>query len=709
MTVAAARAPQAAAADDPLLECLALVMRLNGRPMSPAAIIAGLPVERARLSASEAIRAAERQGYAARVAKRSLARISSLTLPAILLLHGERALVLQRFESADTLHVLFPETGARPVAVTASEIDTEYTGYCLFLQPRADRVADDAAEAAPNSWFWGTLWRFKRFYAETIVAAALINILALASSLFTMNVYDRVVPNNAIPTLWVLAIGTSLAMAFEFLLRVLRGYLLDHAGKKADLLLASRLFEQALAIKMEARPSSAGAFASNVREFESVRDFMTSATLTAFTDLPFSLLFVVVVWLIAGPIAWIPLIAIPIVLGAGLIAQLPLSRLLRSHLKESAAKHGVLIESVEGAETLKSMSAEGRMQGKWDHYSAVTARTAMTSRLISAVMLNFSLAVQQIATVAAVVWGVYLIAAGALSMGALVASVILIGRALSSLSQLAGLLARYQHARNALRGLNEIMRLPIERPPNKTFLHQPAISGAIEVDKLRFAYPRQKRFVLDGVSLQFGAGERIAVLGRVGSGKSTLLKLLAGMYEPSEGRVFAGGVDLRQIDPADVRRAVTYVSQEVRLFQGSLKENLALANPLAEDDELFRAAQLAGIDRWAAGHPLGFDLLVGERGENLSGGQKQAVAIARGFLSNAAVVLLDEPTSSMDHNTEASLITNLKSYLTGRSLVIATHKPALLELVDRVIVLDAGRIVLDGARDSVLRELSRGA
>ncbi|MCC7487800.1 MAG: type I secretion system permease/ATPase [Burkholderiales bacterium] len=696
--------------DDSLLECLAILTRLHGRPVSPDALAAGLPLEGHRLTPALFVRAAELQGYSARVLKRGLRRISNLVLPAVLLLKDGRACVATQI-GTESSEIILPESGIGAKSASLADLAGRYTGYCIFVQPRprADRRSADIAPVSGRWWFWGTLWRFRSYYVETLVAAAMINLLALATSLFVMNVYDRVVPNNAEATLWVLAAGVAIAVGFEFVARTLRGYLLDVAGRKVDLLLASQLFRQALGMRMEARPASAGAFAANVREFESLRDFFTSATLTTLTDLPFVFLFTWIISLIGGPIALVPMLAIPLLLLAGLVAQFPLARLMQRHLSEASARHGVLVEAVEGVETLKTLSAEGELQRRWENYTALTSRTALESRFISAFVVNLAILVQQAVTILLVVWGVYRIGAGELTVGGLIACTILAGRALAPLGQLAGLLTRYQHSRTALLALNRIMDLPTERPAERSFLHRPALKGQIEFAGVGFGYPRTKLAVLHGVSFRIEAGEHVALVGRVGSGKSTTLRLMMGLYESASGSVLVDGTDIQQIDPADLRRDFAYVSQDVRLFFGTLRENITLGAPLADEDSILAASRIAGLERMVANHPLGFDLPVGERAEGLSGGQKQSVALARALLANPRVYLLDEPTSSMDHNTEQAFIAEFRKVAAGRTLVLATHKPAMLALVDRLIVLDSGKVVADGPRDVILKALTQNA
>jgi len=679
--------------------------------MSADALAAGLPLENHRLTPALFVRAAELQGYSARVLKRALQRISSLVLPAVLLLKDGRGCVLTRFDGVESAEIIFPESGFGAKLVPVAEIAAQYSGYCIFVQPkpRTDPRAGEETQVPTRWWFWGTLWRFKRYYLQTMAGAFMINLLTIATSLFVMNVYDRVVPNNAEATLWVLAGGVAIAMGFEFAARTLRGYLLDFVGKKVDLLLASALFRQALGMRMAARPASAGAFASNLRELEALRDFFTSATLTTLTDLPFVFFFIWIISLIGGPIALVPLVSIPLMLLAGLFAQIPLTTLMRRHLAESAAKHGLLVEAVEGVETLKTLSAEGVMQRRWENYTALTAENATHSRLISSLVVNLSVLIQQAVTVLMVIWGVYRIGDGVLTVGGVVACTILGGRALAPLGQLAGLLTRYQHSWAALKALNHIMELPTDRPAGRSFLHRPVLSGQIEFTNVNFSYPQTKIGVLHEVSFRVHPGEHVAILGRVGSGKSTMLRLVVGLYQSDSGSVLIDGIDVQQIDPADVRRNIGYVSQDVKLFYGTLRENVILGAPLADDEAILAATRIAGLDRLVTSHPLGFDLRIGERGEGLSGGQKQSVALARALLAAPPALLLDEPTSSMDHNTEQAFIAHFKTFIRGRTVLLATHKPAILDLVDRLIVLDSGKVVADGPRDLVLQALSKGA
>ena len=583
---------------DPLLDCLVFMTRHFERSLSRDALVSGLPLDDGTLTPGLFPRAAQRAGLSARLIKRPLHKISSIVLPAVLLLDNKQACVLLRWASRDEVVVMQPEAGSATVRVTADSLKSSYTGYALFLRPehRFDNRTDTSFRPDGKHWFWGTVGRLWPAYLEVIVAAALINVLALASPLFIMNVYDRVLPNEAFSTLWVLAAGIGIAFLFDFLLKTLRGVLIDSAGRRADVIMASTIFEQVLNMKLEARPGSTGAFANHLREFESVRDFFTSATLVSLLDLLFVGLFVFVIWMVAGPLAYIPLIAMVIAIICALVIQIPLARTVRRTQMEAAQKHGILVETVSSLDTIKSLGAEGRMQRSWERFVGATSRTSQRSRMYSNLGINLTGFVQQASSVCTVVGGVYLVSEGEITMGAIIAAVILGGRAVGPLSGIAGTLSRMNQSLSALSTLNELMRMPVERPRDRNFISRPITQGAIEFRDVTFAYPESKQPALRDMSFSLQPGERVGVIGRIGSGKTTLSRLLVGFYEPAQGSVMLDGTDLRQFHPADVRRGIGMVMQDVTLFAGTVRDNIAIGAPQAEDAMILRAAQLAGVD-----------------------------------------------------------------------------------------------------------------
>lgn len=705
--------------DDSLLACVSWICDYYGVGKSPQALMAGLP-RGPRLLPSLAVEALAGAGLLSGLSVRALPALPQQLLPIILLCKEQSACVLTGYRQVSDgqgkpvslYQVIIPQISLEAVEMDSAEMDRLYAGHALMVKPAAkvDQRAGEESLQPAGHWLLSTLWRYRSYYRSAAIGAVLINVLALASIFFTMNVYDRVVPNQAFVTLWSLAIGVVMAMLFEAVARYVRAHLLDMAGKKADLVLGALLFRQAMAIQMEHRPASTGSFANQLREFESVRDFATSATLAAISDLPFVLMFVAVIFLVGGPLGWVPTLLIPLIVLVCLIVQWPLARTMSENLRESSLKQGVLIESIEGLETLKAVAGQAHMQRRWDHFSALSAATAMKSRSLSSLATGVVAFFQQVQTVVLVVSGVYLIAAGELTMGAMIATVMLAGRATAPLGQVVGLAVRFQQAKAALQSLNRLMALPVERDARHEYLARPALSGQLSLKGVGFAYPapplQPKPPVLRHVSLNIAAGERVAILGRIGSGKSTLLRIMARLYAPVEGQMFSDGLAVNQIDPADWRAAVGYVGQEARLFYGSLRENVLIGCPQASAQEFLHVLRLTGLDQVAARHPLGIHLPIGEMGEGLSGGQRQLVSLARSLLSRPKMLLLDEPTSAMDSQTETNFLEHLLRASAGQTLVLVTHRPSVLTLVDRLIVMEEGQVVMDGPKEQVLKALS---
>lgn len=715
---AAVQAAEKTSIDDTLLQSVSWLCNHYDLHRSTDALLAGLP--RANLiTPSLALSALANAGITGGLVKRHPRALPSQLMPLILLRADQGGcILLGREESRDAdnklqvrYSVVIPEVSTTPVEMTQEEMDAFHSGYAILAKPRA-RPDDRAGEMLPTPkghWLFSTLWRYRRYYRSAAIAALLANILALASIFFTMNVYDRVVPNQAFVTLWSLGIGVLVAMVFEALIRFVRAHLLDVAAKKADLVLGSMLFRQALSVQMEHKPASSGSFANQLREFESVRDFTTSATLATITDLPFVLLFVGVIFAIGGQLGWVTTMVLPLILIISVCIQWPLARVMQENLRESSLKQGVLVESIEGLETLKATNGQSHMQRRWEHFSGLQAATSMKSRRLSAMATGAVAFLQQAQTVALVITGVYLIDAGKLSMGALIGTVMLAGRASAPLGQVIALATRYQQAKAALTSLNRLMGLPVDRDVSRDYLSAPDLDGQLTLKAVGFSYPappmQPNPPVLTDINLSIAPGERIAILGRIGSGKSTLLRVMSRLYAPVGGQMFSGGLDVNQIDPADWRRAVGYVGQDARLFYGSLRENIMIGKPEATAEELLRVLRLTGLDHVAAAHPRGINLPIGEMGEGVSGGQRQLVSLARSLLARPRLLLMDEPTSAMDSQTEAQFLQHLQRATQGQTLVVVTHRPSLLALVDRVIVIDAGKVVADGPKAVVMAAL----
>ncbi len=696
--------------DDPLTNCLVLLTRYQHRPFSAQTLVAGLPLESSRLTPELFPRAAARAGLSARVIKRPLEKIADITLPVVLLLEGGGATILLQNAKDGLVRLLSPDAGAADIEVPLEEIEVQYTGFAIFVKSafQFDSRSDISFIPRPSNWFWDTVKQAWPIYSEVLAASLLINIFALAIPLFTMNVYDRVVPNQTFGTLWVLVAGVATVYIFDFVMRTLRGYFIDIAGKKIDIILSANIFEKIQAIRMEARPQSVGAIASSVQEFESFREFITSATITALVDLPFLVLFLLIIWWLGG-LAVVPiLVAIPLILLVSFLVQRSLAVVIGESFRTASQRQATLIETLTGLETIKAIGAEGPMQRRWEQHIGHLGKLSLKARVLSLLATNSAAFFQAMATVSVIVVGVYLISEKEMTMGALVACTLLTGRALAPLAQIASLLTRFHHAKAALDGINRMMALPVEREPGKSFVNRQSFAGDVEFKNVSFNYPGQQVKALQNVSFHIRAGERVGILGRIGSGKTTIEKLILGLYQPAEGSVWIDGIDIRQIDPAELRKNIGYVPDEPLLFFGTVKDNIVLGAPYVDDLAVLRAAEISCASEFINRHPQGFDMPIGERGLGLSSGQKQSVAIARGLLLDPPILLFDDPSNSLDNRSEDNLKVKLAEHTEGKTLVLITHRASMLTLVDRLLVIDNGRVVADGPKEQILKALSGG-
>lgn len=692
---------------DPLLGCLTFLSKYYGKSFSPQALGSGLPLENGKLTVELVPRAATRAGMDAKLVKQPLAEIPKLLLPCILMLKDGRSCVLLS-NQAGCCEVAWPELSDSHDEIATDILEEMYIGFTFYVRKRYrfDDRSKETLKTTHGHWFWDTLRQSVPIYRDVLLAALFINLFAIASPLFVMNVYDRVVPNLAMDTLWVLAIGMSVVLIFDFALKEIRSYLLDIAAKKSDLLLSSRLFEKILNMKMGSRPPSVGAFAKNVQEFESIRDFITSATIAALVDVPFSLLFIIIIALVAGPLALVPLTAIIVMMIYSLWVKSKIRIEVEQGSRFSIQKNAHLVETLTGIESLKLASAESQFQKRWEDLVGHIAKWNMNVRKLASSVGSVSGFVNQLATIAIVIVGVYQITDGNISMGSMIAAVMLTGRALGPFAQVSLLATRYNQAESALKVLDEIMALPDENM--ERYLHRPHIDGAISFSQVSFAYPNTENQVLKNISMSIKPKEKVAIIGRIGAGKTTIEKLLVGFYGATEGAIRLDGIDINQISPADIRQKIGCLPQDINLFFGSIRDNITLGVPHVEDELLLRAARLAGVTAFTDTDPDGLDRQVGERGAYLSGGQRQAVALARVLLFNPPVLVLDEPTSNMDNYSEKLVKQQLAKVAKDKTLLLITHKFSLLELVDRVIVLEHGQIVADGPRDEIMLKLRSG-
>lgn len=696
---------------DVLLECLLFMSQHYGMANTREALVAGLPLVNGMLTPDLFPRAAHRAGFVVDYYSSPIEAIPNLLLPCILLMNDGQAVVLlsvNKQTSQATLFYPIGSTGQQTVPLSVLEEEYSGTGFYIKRRLQFDARAPEVLKPREGHWFWSTLLESLPIYKDVLIASILINIFAIASPIFTMNVYDKIVPNLAFDSLWVLAIGVSLIFAFDIIIRQLRSYFIDIAGKKSDLLLSARIFSKVLGIRMESRPNSTGAFARHLQEFESIREFFTSATVSTLVDLPFAFLFLLVIWIFAGVLAVVPLIAIIIMTIYSLYIQAPLRRSIEESSRLSSQKYATVIEAISGLESVKIHNAEGQFQHRWEQAVSHMANTGIETRKITNMVSGLANFVQQMATVLLIVVGVYQISDGNLSMGGMIAAVMLSGRAIGPLIQLSVLSTRYNQAKSALLLLEDIMQSPSEREDGRHYLDYERLSGKIEFDDVSFNYPGVEQSALKNVSLTIQPGEKIAIIGRIGAGKTTLEKLILGLYKPTSGAVRLDGFDLPQLHPSTIRNNIGCVPQDFSLFYGTIRQNIQLGHPHATDAQILKAANRAGVSQFTNHDPNGLERQVGEGGRNLSGGQRQSIALARALLQEPPILILDEPTANMDNRSESIVKRELVNLAAETTMLLITHRTSMLDIVNRIIVLEQGMIVADGPRDLVLQQLKEG-
>lgn len=696
---------------DQLLECLVFLSKFYAVPNSRDAMLAGLPLPQGRLTTTLFPRAAESVGLSAQVEKRSFHELSPLLLPAVIMLRDGGACVLLELDPEHRrARVALPLLENAEQELAFEQLTQLEAGEIILVKRafRYDARSPKVLESGHGHWFWGTLLSSLSIYRDVLIASVLINLFAVASPLFTMNVYDKIVPNLAFDSLWVLSVGVTIVFAFDVIMRQLRSHFIDIAGKKSDVLLSARIFAKVMGIRMEARPASTGAFAKHLQEFESIREFFTSATVSTLVDLPFAFFFLFIIWVFAGYMAVIPLIAIIVMTIYSLYIQGPLRRSIEEGSRLASQKYANLIEGIAGLEAVKILGAQGNFQYKWEQAVSHMASWGIETRRITNSVSALATFSQQFSTVALVIYGVYLISDAQITMGGIIASVMLSSRIIAPLAQLSVLSTRFNQARTALTILGNIMQSPSEQEEGQHYIQHSLLRGKIEFDNVSFSYPESEQLSLRNINLQINPGEKVAIIGRVGAGKTTLEKLLLGLYKPSSGSIRVDGYELAQIHPAVLRRNIGCVPQDITLFFGSIRDNIIVGHPLVDDGRVLRAAHRAGVTQFSNRDPNGLERQVGEGGRLLSGGQRQAIALARALLMEPPMLLLDEPTSNMDNRSESLIKEELAKLDPQTTLVLITHRTTMLDAVQRLIVLDQGMIVADGPREQVLQLLKQG-
>ncbi len=613
--------------------------------------------------------------------------------------------VIEAMSAEQQLSIQFADEAGLSSTISVQTL-MQHASRILILRPESkvqDVRVDQYIKPYEKNWFWRIALTDWRRYADIVLASLVANILALAGIVFSMQVYDRVIPAQSIPTLWVLASGVLIAFIFEFILRVSRIRISDLIGKRADLRMSDQVFGHALRIKNSERSKSTGTFISQIRELENTRELITSTTITALADLPFFFLFLFILWLIGGKLVLLVLLVLPLVLIPGLLLQKPLAKLSVEGMRESAMRNAMLVETVQGIEDIKLLRAEPRFQNQWNHYNQVSANISMKQRFLAGLLTTGSQQLQVVMYAAMVLAGSFLVMSGEMTTGALVGASILTSRMLGPITQISSVMTRWQQAKVARQSLNELMNKPVDQPERAQLIHKPVIRGNYQLQHIEFKYnSKDSSPTLSIEKLAIKAGEKIAILGKNGAGKSTLLQLLSGMQTPQQGKVMLEQLDINLIDPADIRRDMSLLNQSSQLFFGTIRDNLILGAPLASDQDILEVLALTGAINVVQAKPEGLDYLIMEGGVGLSGGQRQSLLLARTLLRQNNILLLDEPTAWFDELSEKQLITRMQQWLGTRTMVVATHRTAVLALVDRVIVINDGKVVMDGPKANIM-------
>ncbi len=658
-------------------------------------------------------RAAKNAGLKSKLIETKLSEVSTLQLPLILLLSSKESAILDAFNADKSKVKLIRADGedATEEWIDIEALDREYLGFAYLLKKiyQHEDKFNHTLKIDQKHWFWDTIKLSKNIYKDVFLASILINLFVLATPLFTMSVYDRVIPNNSIETLTVFAIGVISIYIIDMFSKYIRSTFLEVAAKKSDIIISSIIFDKVMNIKMSHFPTSVGSFANNLKDFDTLRSFLTNATLTALIDLPFTILFLVIIYYIGGNIVIVPIITIVILTIFAFVIKRPLQKYTKQSHQVSSQKSSILIESLQNIETLKTLGISSHMQWSWEESCGRAADIGLKMRTLSSFIPSVTSFFMQLNSVLVVVYGVFLIRDFELTMGGLIAVVILTSRVLSPMGQATGLITNYEDAKTSYKIIDDIINLPSEKSDSSKFVEHPNFNGDIEFKNVSFSYPNSKFLVLENVSFKIPKGQSVGIIGRIGSGKSTIEKLLLRLYEPTSGTILIDGIDINQINPIDLRKNIGYVAQDISLFKGTLKENIIYRASFSSDEVLKKVAHISGIESFIKRHPQGFDMPIGERGTGISGGQKQGIGIARAFLYDVSIMLFDEPSNAMDQMTERELINSFKSHLKGKTSIIVTQKMSMLDVVDRVIVMSDGKIYLDGEKREILKKLQGNA
>ncbi|TFH92423.1 type I secretion system permease/ATPase [Vibrio ouci] len=663
-------------------------------------LINGLPLKNGSFDRSLFLRGLEKLSLQIQMVKKTAIDQTIVPLVAMDMKSGEPILIIS-VEQGGVRGIRQGEEFSAPSSSFLSTIESNV--WQISMPAKLDSRVDVVADKKPSHWLWRTVREVKPWYRDLLVASLMINVLALVVPLFTMNVYDRVVPNQAFSTLWVLAIGVAVVVVFDWLLREARSSVTDAAGRYIDNKLSATLFSKVLGMKLEQRPQSVGAFSRQMQEFDSVRDFFTSVTLTTLVDLPFTLLFLLLIGWLGGPLMFIPVSVMLLLIVFSMVMKDKVEGTHVETARLSTQKQAHLFDGLTNIDEIKQNNAQGMMQQRWEQLSSALSDWQIRSRHYSNLIAHTIQSSQQVVTIGLIVLGVYQISEGLLSMGGLIAIVMLSGRAAGSINQLSMLLLRYQQTKTAVDSLTSIIELEQE-DQNSSLLSDGEFQGAIKLDAISYQYPETPTICLDEIDLTIAKGQRVGVIGSVGAGKSTLLSIIAKQLNPTGGRIFYDEID-SQLWPNSLLRSKTgWVGQSTQLLFGSVVENITLGHGDVDQDKLTQAVNLSGLNAYMDRFNNGLETQVGEGGRFLSGGQRQTVALARALYRDSSLIILDEPTSSLDKQSETRLFNSLQSLPRSKTLIISSHKPSFLALCDRIIVMDRGKVIADGTPAEVFNQ-----
>ena len=673
------------------------VCEANGRRKSVASIRRLVGENFETYGPKEACASLQNLGFEATFVNVSQKQLELQELPLIAFDKEQNPLVLIERKSDGSYVVIRDKKAKNSEIILQGDFENIFSGYIVSIR----KLSEFELQQKRGHWFFGAFKSSRWLYAQVIVASVISNFLALTTSIFTMTVYDRIIPNSAIDSLIALSIGVVIALSFDFIIRTIRGRFIDKASKAADIEVSNTLFDRVLSLTPAEQSQKTGAMASIIKEFETLREFFTSSTLVILVDLPFAFFFIYVISLIAGPMALVPLVAVPIVVVVGLLIQPFIARLTKATQQTGMNKQSVLVETLSGLETVNATGSGQLMKSRYIEALIGQSQSGGKSRNISQFLVNFSASVQQYAQVGAIFYGVFLIRDGLITQGALIAAVILGGRTLAPLAQLANALTRVNGAMTAYKSLNALLKNFNNAGLNDNYVSRSKLTGSIEFKNVSFSFPGAVEPTIKDLSIKITPGQKVAVVGKMGSGKSTLIKLISGLYEPTEGAVLIDGIDVRQLDKTDLQHNVGVMLQDSWLFSGTVKENIQLGLLEYDDDHILSLAKISGVDDFVASNPKGYDFEIKERGVGLSGGQKQSINLARALLHDPKLLLLDEPTSSMDQGTEKKIVDNLQEYGKDKTMMIITHRNPILTMVDRVLVVENGKVVADNTPDQL--------